>query len=287
MQRFCSQAAHCESFGCRPMSSDKAVHLEILLSKESFSPRCSAHSSPFVASSLASIQDDSIPPHAHATPLLVQLGRLSLRYVSSGPPPLDEDVVLALCSASPHRLLHLHHPTAVRFAEDSEMHARRYTKVGLTAALIEQTVLPLPSSAPPQSSQYLPQFSFPGTNQPATMSKNTSVKASVHFGTWDDSTRAHPAMEWMEHYTRHVVDAQAWGEETAQKYHVRSTSSFLASSAVSLTPPDRGLDRRFQRPEALGRMRGRPRCGVEGYRGIVRAVPGFQARAGFPRVLGL
>ncbi|KAF1925030.1 uncharacterized protein M421DRAFT_8291 [Didymella exigua CBS 183.55] len=32
--------------------------------------------------------------------------------------------------------------------------------------------------------------------------------AFVHYGTWDDETRSHPAMKWMEHYTNQF-DAKA------------------------------------------------------------------------------
>ncbi|KAF3037728.1 hypothetical protein E8E11_005283 [Didymella keratinophila] len=35
--------------------------------------------------------------------------------------------------------------------------------------------------------------------------------AFVHYGTWDDETRAHPAMKWMEQYTNQV-DAKAADE---------------------------------------------------------------------------
>ena len=32
--------------------------------------------------------------------------------------------------------------------------------------------------------------------------------AFVHTGTWDETTRKHPAMKWMERYTRNVVDTR-------------------------------------------------------------------------------
>lgn len=48
---------------------------------------------------------------------------------------------------------------------------------------------------------------------------DTTVKAYVHFGTWDDTTRAHPAMKWMEEYTRRQVDDRRW-DEPARNYHV-------------------------------------------------------------------
>lgn len=32
----------------------------------------------------------------------------------------------------------------------------------------------------------------------------------VHTGPWNHQTRAHPAMKWMEDYTKQAIDARAW-----------------------------------------------------------------------------
>ena len=53
------------------------------------------------------------------------------------------------------------------------------------------------------------------------MSSDYQLRAYVHFGTWDDTTRGHPTMKWMEHYTRHIIDEARW-DEPATNYHVRS-----------------------------------------------------------------
>ncbi|OAL54577.1 hypothetical protein IQ07DRAFT_676616 [Pyrenochaeta sp. DS3sAY3a] len=41
--------------------------------------------------------------------------------------------------------------------------------------------------------------------------------AFIHTGTWDDTTRAHPCMKWMEHYTR-AIDAKAWDTQPSTPY---------------------------------------------------------------------
>lgn len=32
----------------------------------------------------------------------------------------------------------------------------------------------------------------------------------IHQGTWDNETRAHPAMAFMEKYTVHIIDTRSW-----------------------------------------------------------------------------
>jgi len=46
-----------------------------------------------------------------------------------------------------------------------------------------------------------------------------TVPTFIHTGTWDDQTRAHPAMAWMESYTR-SVDNRSWTTGTpASEWH--------------------------------------------------------------------
>jgi len=35
----------------------------------------------------------------------------------------------------------------------------------------------------------------------------------IHYGNWSDETRAHPAMKWMENYTRQVFDDRAFDKD--------------------------------------------------------------------------
>lgn len=35
-------------------------------------------------------------------------------------------------------------------------------------------------------------------------------QAFIHNGDWNEETRKHPAMKWMERYTREQVDARTW-----------------------------------------------------------------------------
>ncbi|KAK4502982.1 hypothetical protein PRZ48_006409 [Zasmidium cellare] len=32
----------------------------------------------------------------------------------------------------------------------------------------------------------------------------------IHTGTWDDEMRSHPALAWMEKYTRNIIDTRSW-----------------------------------------------------------------------------
>ncbi|KAH7067199.1 hypothetical protein FB567DRAFT_634795 [Paraphoma chrysanthemicola] len=42
-------------------------------------------------------------------------------------------------------------------------------------------------------------------------------QAFTHVGSWDDKSRAHPAMKWMENYT-YACDRKAWNTEPASAY---------------------------------------------------------------------
>lgn len=42
----------------------------------------------------------------------------------------------------------------------------------------------------------------------------------MHSGDWDQETRQHPAMEFMERYTRETVDVRNW-DESADKHHTK------------------------------------------------------------------
>jgi len=41
--------------------------------------------------------------------------------------------------------------------------------------------------------------------------------AFVHYGGWDDESRTHPAMKWMETYTQ-AVDRKAWNNEPSSNW---------------------------------------------------------------------
>jgi hypothetical protein len=41
------------------------------------------------------------------------------------------------------------------------------------------------------------------------MSSFTTTPAFIHYGTWDDITRAHPAMKWLEDFVR-AWDSREW-----------------------------------------------------------------------------
>lgn len=36
----------------------------------------------------------------------------------------------------------------------------------------------------------------------------------VHTGSWDDETRSHPCMAWMEKYTTTIIDERKWDTPT-------------------------------------------------------------------------
>ena len=40
--------------------------------------------------------------------------------------------------------------------------------------------------------------------------------AFVHNGSWDDTTRTHPAMEWMERYTKQAIDGRQMDDPSAR-----------------------------------------------------------------------
>ena len=125
------------------------------------------------------------------------------------------------------------------------------------------------------------------------MSSSTQpLKAYVHFGTWDDSTRQHPAMKWMEHYTRHIIDEARW-DEPGEKWHVRPSlflfpglfpsSPFLCPSPSPRFNTIMGLTMmtkkapRFLRPKAERRGRHGRRRRLEGCPGAVQGFPQFPA----------
>lgn len=41
-------------------------------------------------------------------------------------------------------------------------------------------------------------------------------QAFIHVGPWDDETRSHPAMKWMEHYTTDIIDARKFDLATRE-----------------------------------------------------------------------
>lgn len=78
---------------------------------------------------------------------------------------------------------------------------------------------------------------------------SSKSRAYVHFGTWDDETRAHPAMKWMEDYTRHQVDEHRW-DEPAGNYHVRLP--FRSLQTLVLAPSSQGAAHTFPLILAFG-----------------------------------
>ncbi|KAF2032774.1 hypothetical protein EK21DRAFT_109519 [Setomelanomma holmii] len=64
--------------------------------------------------------------------------------------------------------------------------------------------------------------------------------AFVHYGDWDDETRTHPAMKWMEQYT-HAVDRKVWNDEpssnwlTSDHKFQKSTGEVVSGGDASFT----------------------------------------------------
>ena len=49
--------------------------------------------------------------------------------------------------------------------------------------------------------------------------------AFIHYGTWDDETRQHPAMKWMEDYTKNTNNRADWGQEECDWVSTSTASS--------------------------------------------------------------
>lgn len=43
--------------------------------------------------------------------------------------------------------------------------------------------------------------------------------AFIHVGSWDDEIRAHPALKWMERYTKDVIDGRKFNESATSVGH--------------------------------------------------------------------
>ncbi|KAK4961937.1 hypothetical protein LTR10_002430 [Elasticomyces elasticus] len=57
-------------------------------------------------------------------------------------------------------------------------------------------------------------------------------EAFIYAGTWDETTRKHPAMKWMEHYTKNVVDARKFDEPAISLTHSRMDLAEVDSEQV-------------------------------------------------------
>lgn len=57
--------------------------------------------------------------------------------------------------------------------------------------------------------------------------------AFVHYGSWDDETRTHPAMKFMEDYTTGIIDTRSWDTPVAD-WH---TDDFVLNKADGSSAP--------------------------------------------------
>ncbi|MCJ1460821.1 hypothetical protein MMC28_011203 [Mycoblastus sanguinarius] len=59
-----------------------------------------------------------------------------------------------------------------------------------------------------------------------------TVPAYIHTGSWDDETRKHPAMKWMEDYTMASIDTRAWDTIPYSDYHTDDFTLYKADGSV-------------------------------------------------------
>ncbi|CAF9941154.1 MAG: hypothetical protein ALECFALPRED_009011 [Alectoria fallacina] len=60
-----------------------------------------------------------------------------------------------------------------------------------------------------------------------------TTPAFIHTGPWSDHTRAHPAMRWMESYTKNAVDARGWESNVPYSdWHTSDFTLYKADGAV-------------------------------------------------------
>jgi hypothetical protein len=60
--------------------------------------------------------------------------------------------------------------------------------------------------------------------------------AFIHVGTWDDETRSHPAMKWMEDYTKAFNAREQW-DQTSSDWHT-SDYTLVTPDGSTYTDPD-------------------------------------------------
>ena len=51
---------------------------------------------------------------------------------------------------------------------------------------------------------------LPANNSQLLKMSFPTQQAFIHNGDWNEETRKHPAMKWMERYTREQIDARTW-----------------------------------------------------------------------------
>ncbi|KAF2678184.1 hypothetical protein K458DRAFT_409155 [Lentithecium fluviatile CBS 122367] len=55
--------------------------------------------------------------------------------------------------------------------------------------------------------------------------------AFIHYGTWDDESRAHECMKWMEQYT-HAADRKAWDTEPSSNWFTSDCALYKPTGEV-------------------------------------------------------
>jgi len=65
-------------------------------------------------------------------------------------------------------------------------------------------------------------------------------EAFVHTGTWDSTTRKHPAMKWMETYTNDIIDGRKF-HETASSVGWTSEFTPKKSTGEVVEGADKGM----------------------------------------------
>lgn len=83
--------------------------------------------------------------------------------------------------------------------------------------------------------------STPFRKPSTTMSSLPTKEAFIHTGSWDDETRQHPAMKWMEQYTRDVIDGRAWDISAEDPGHAKNFT-LLKSNGETVEGADKAWD---------------------------------------------
>jgi hypothetical protein len=72
------------------------------------------------------------------------------------------------------------------------------------------------------------------------MSSFATQPAFIHFGTWDDQSRKHPAMKWMEDYTIAFNARSNWDQKSSD-WHT-SDFSLIKPDGVRVTDADEAFE---------------------------------------------
>jgi len=67
-------------------------------------------------------------------------------------------------------------------------------------------------------------------------------EAFIHSGPWDDETRKHPAMKWMEHYTKNIVDERKFMSESADSLGHTSDWTYQKSTGETFEGNEKAVD---------------------------------------------